>query len=81
MAKNLRFVKSVLKITHFLISTQFLCHTKKSVLLNPLVENFGLNMSRYPKTELRKRRLPDRDQIEYFRLGFTSIFNAKSFSV
>eukprot|EP01084_Bolivina_argentea_P075062 136113_1 len=35
--------------------------------------------SRHPKSEIRKRRLPDSDQVEYFRLGYTSIFNAQSF--
>ena len=36
-------------------------------------------MTRHPKSEIRKRRLPDRDQIEYFRLGYTSILKPQDF--
>ena len=48
MGRNLGFTKSVTKITHFLISTHFLCHTKKSVLLNPLrlADNVDVVMTR-----------------------------------
>eukprot|EP01084_Bolivina_argentea_P177538 307001_1 len=36
-------------------------------------------MSRHPKSEIRKRRLPNRDQIEYFRMGHTSMFQVQNF--
>jgi len=34
---------------------------------------------RNPKSSIRKRKLPDREQIEYFRLGFSSLVNVQKF--
>ena len=36
---------------------------------------------RRPKSSIRKRKLPDKEQIEYFRIGHSSIINGNEFRV